>query len=51
MPIFLFANQALIFVYYTVMGYQFEQYNSALGEVLGASTIVDEDAPPPSDYR
>jgi hypothetical protein len=49
MPQFLFANQAHIFVYYTVMGYQFdhdESYNSALGEVLGASTIVDDDAPP-----
>jgi hypothetical protein len=31
------------------MGYQFDQdesYNSALDEVLGASTIVDDDAPP-----
>jgi hypothetical protein len=49
MPTFLFANQARIFVYYTVMGYQFDQnesYNSALDEVLGASTIVDDDAPP-----
>jgi hypothetical protein len=53
MPTFLFANQARIFVYYTVMGYQFdhnESYNSALDEVLGASTIVDDDAPP-IDYR
>jgi hypothetical protein len=48
MPTFLFANQARIFVYYTVMGYQFDQYelyNSVLDEVLGASTIVDYDAP------
>jgi hypothetical protein len=48
MPTFLFANQARIFMYYTVMGYQFDQdesYNSALDEVLGASTIVDDDAP------
>jgi hypothetical protein len=46
---FLFANQARIFVYYTVVGYQFDQdesYNSALYGVLGASTIVDDDAPP-----
>jgi hypothetical protein len=31
------------------MGYQFdhvEMYNSALDEVLGSSTIVDDDAPP-----
>jgi hypothetical protein len=38
------SNQACIFVCYTVMGYQFDQdesYNSALDEVLGASTIVD----------
>jgi hypothetical protein len=48
MPTFLFANQARIFVYCTVMGYHFdhnESYNSALAEVLGASTIVDDDAP------
>jgi hypothetical protein len=48
MPTFLFANQARMFVYYTVMGYQFdpdELYNSALDEVLGASNIVDDDAP------
>jgi hypothetical protein len=48
MPTFLFANQAHICVYYTVMGYQFDQdesYNSALDEVLGASTIVDDDTP------
>jgi hypothetical protein len=53
MPTFLFANQACIFVYYTVMGYQFDQdesYNSALDEVLGASTIVDDDTPS-IDYR
>jgi hypothetical protein len=53
MPTFLFANQACIFVYYTVMGYQFdheESYNSALDEVLGASAIVDYDAPP-INYR
>jgi hypothetical protein len=49
MPTLLFANQARILVYYTVMGYQFDHnksYNSALDEVLGASTIVDDDAPP-----
>jgi hypothetical protein len=48
-PTFLFANQARIFLYYIFMGYQFDQdesYNSALDEVLGASTIVDDDAPP-----
>jgi hypothetical protein len=48
-PTFLFANQARIFVYDTVIGYQFdkdESYNSALDDVLGASTIVDDDAPP-----
>jgi hypothetical protein len=48
MPTFLFANRARIFVYYIVMGYQFDQdesYNSALDEVLGASTVVDDDAP------
>jgi hypothetical protein len=53
MPTFLFANQARMFVYYTVMGYQFDHndsYNSALDEVLGASTIVDDYAPP-IDYR
>jgi hypothetical protein len=47
-PYILFANRARIFVYYTVMGYHFDQdelYNSALDEVLGASTIVDDDAP------
>jgi hypothetical protein len=41
------------FVYYAVMGYQFDQeesYNSALDEVLGASTIVHDDAPP-IDYN
>jgi hypothetical protein len=53
MPTFLFANQTHICVYYTVMGYQFDQdesYNSSLDEVLGASTIVYDDAPP-IDYR
>jgi hypothetical protein len=53
MPTFLFANQARIIVYYTVMGYQFDQdesYTSALDEVLGASTILDDDYPP-IDYR
>jgi Ulp1 family protease len=53
MPTFLFANQALIFVYYTIMGYQFdhdEMYNPSLDEVIGASTIVDDDAPS-IDYR
>jgi hypothetical protein len=48
MSTLLFANQAQIVVYYTVMGYQFDQdesYNLALNEVLGASTIV-YDAPP-----
>jgi hypothetical protein len=53
MPTFLFPNQARIFVYYNVMGYLFDHndsYNSALDEVLGASTIVDDDAPP-IDYR
>jgi Ulp1 family protease len=49
MPTFLFANQGRIFVYYLVMGYQFDQddsYNSLLDEVLGESTIVDDYAPP-----
>jgi hypothetical protein len=35
------------------MGYQFDQddlYNSSIDEVLGASTIVDDDVPP-VDYR
>jgi hypothetical protein len=53
MPTCLFANQARISVYYTIMGYQFDHdnnYNPALDEVLGASTIVDDDAPP-IDYR
>jgi hypothetical protein len=53
MPTCLFANQARIFVYYTIMGYQFdhdENYNPALDEVIGASTIVDDDAPR-IDYR
>jgi hypothetical protein len=53
MPTFFFANQARIFVYCTIMGYQFdhdEMYNPALDEVIGASTIVDYDAPP-IDYR
>jgi hypothetical protein len=53
MPNFLFANQACFFVYYTIMGYQFDNdkmYNPALDEVIGASTIVDDDAPP-IDYR
>jgi hypothetical protein len=49
MPTFLFANQAHIFMYYIVMGYQFDQYdsyNSLLDKVLRESTIVDDDAPP-----
>jgi Ulp1 family protease len=53
MPTFLFANQARIFVYYTIMGYQFdhdEMYNPSLDEVIGAPTIKDDDAPP-IDYR
>jgi hypothetical protein len=53
MPTCLFANQARIFVYYTIMGYQFDHddnYNPALDEVTHASTIVDDDAPP-IDYR
>jgi hypothetical protein len=48
-----FSNQSHIFLYYIVMGYQFDQddsYNSSLNEVLDASTIVDDDAPP-VDYR
>jgi hypothetical protein len=28
MPTFLFSNQARIFVYYTIMGYQFDQDES-----------------------
>jgi hypothetical protein len=51
MPTFLFDNQAHIFVYYIVMQYQFYQddsYDSSLD--VGASTIVDDDAPP-VDYR
>jgi hypothetical protein len=46
---FWFYNQARIVVYYIVMGYQFDQdnlYNSSLYELVGASTIVDDDAPP-----
>jgi hypothetical protein len=42
MPTFLSANQARIFVYLIVMGYQFDQddsYNSLFDGVLGASTI------------
>jgi hypothetical protein len=53
LPTFLFANQARIFVYYTIMGCQFdhdEMYNPALDEVIGASTIEDNNAPP-IDYR
>jgi Ulp1 family protease len=53
MPTFLFANKACIFMYFIVMGYQFDKddsYNSLLDEVLGASTIVDDDSPP-VDYR
>jgi hypothetical protein len=53
MPTFLFDNQARIFIYYIVMGYQFDQddsYDSSLDEVVGTSTIVDDDAPP-VDYR
>jgi hypothetical protein len=53
MPTYFFTNQARIFVYYIVMGYQFDQddsYDSSLDEVLGASTIVDDYAPP-VDYR
>jgi hypothetical protein len=49
MPTFLSYNKARIFVYYTVMRYQFyqdESYNSSLDEVLGVSTIVDDDVPP-----
>jgi hypothetical protein len=48
-----FANQARIFVYYTIMGYQFDHddnYDPALDGVTGASTVVDDDAPP-IDYR
>jgi hypothetical protein len=53
MPTYLFANQARMFVYYTIMGYQFDHdnnYNPALEEVISASTIVEDDAPP-IDYR
>jgi hypothetical protein len=53
MPTTLFANQARIFVYCNIMGYQFDHdnnYNQSLDEVIGASTIVDDDAPP-IDYR
>jgi hypothetical protein len=53
LPTFFFANQVRTFVYYVVMGYQLDQddlYNSSLNEVLGASTIVDDDAPH-VDYR
>jgi hypothetical protein len=45
----LFSNQERVYVYYIVMGYQFDQddsYDSSLDEVLGASTIVDDDSPP-----
>jgi hypothetical protein len=49
MPTCLFANQARIFLYYTIMGYQFDHdnnYNPELDEVKGASTIEDDNAPP-----
>jgi hypothetical protein len=48
MPSFLFVNQARLFIYYIVMGYQFDQddtYDSSLGEVVGTTTIVDDFAP------
>jgi hypothetical protein len=53
MPPFLFANQARLFIYYIVMGYQFDQddtYYLSLDEVVGTSTIVDDDTPA-VDYR
>jgi hypothetical protein len=48
MPPFLFANQGHLFIYYFIMGYQFDQddtYDSSLDQVAGTSTIVDDDAP------
>jgi hypothetical protein len=53
MTTFLFVNQARIFVYYIVMGYQLDQddsYDSSLDEVLGTSAIVVDDATP-VEYR
>jgi hypothetical protein len=54
MPPFFFANQAHLFIYYIVMGYklidQDDTYDSSLNEVVGTSTIVDDDAPA-VDYR
>jgi hypothetical protein len=48
MPPFLFANRARLFVYNIVMGCQFDQddtYDSSLDEVVGTTTIVDDDTP------
>jgi hypothetical protein len=53
MPPFLLDNQERIFIYYIVMGYQFYQddtYDSSLDEMVGTTTIVDDDAPA-VDYR
>jgi hypothetical protein len=53
MPPFLFSNQAHLFIYYIVMGYQFDQddtYEWSLDEVICTITIVD-DGSHGVDYR